>query len=156
AWLVAAGMLGGAAPLMKQSAFDGLAACVVVVVCAPAAPRRRLARLAGLLGCAALPLAASALQGLASGWHAYWFAVVEYRLLSRSGGTVSLHWRLHALATTMPAASADLFAVALVALVGAAACLRRPRLWPPLAWLAAAALAVNVGGRYWAHYYVQL
>jgi 4-amino-4-deoxy-L-arabinose transferase-like glycosyltransferase len=148
AWLAAAALLGGSAMLMKQSGFDGLAVVFAVAVF----ERERLKRLALVAACAAVPLAASAVAGWVSGWHAYWTALVGDHLAAATGTA-----RLTHLGESLPAAASDLLPLAAAAGVG---------LWLSpkhsfqrrlgLVWIAAALAAVNVGGLYWPHYYVQL
>ena len=148
AWLGVAAVLGGSAVLMKQSGFDGLAVVFAVAVL----ERDRLKRVALVAGCAAVPLAASAVAGWISGWHAYWSAIVAGHLTESSATG-----RLEHLSESLPAAASDLLPLAVAGVVGLWVC-RRDSLQERvgLVWLAAALVGVNVGGLYWAHYYVQL
>jgi 4-amino-4-deoxy-L-arabinose transferase-like glycosyltransferase len=147
-WLAAAGALGGGAVLMMQSGFDGLA---VVLALACAGPHRR-SRLASAAGGAGIPVAASAIWGWLSGWHAYWSDLVGYHLDAMTSAS-----RLTHLSETLPAAATDLLPLALPALAAFWLARRRPlQLRVGLVWLAAAFAGVNVGGLYWPHYYVQL
>lgn len=154
-WLVLAALLGGAAILMKQSGFDGLAVVFCVSVLGRRGRRARLGALALALGAAALPLALSALAGWLTGWRFYWSALVSYHLSGSS--SLPLGTRLSHLLGTLPAAGRDLLPLALLALFGCWRLRRSPvvsRL--ALVWLAAALAGVNLGGLYWPHYYVQL
>jgi hypothetical protein len=158
-WLLAAGLAGGTALTMKQSGFDGLAVALIVAAAAPAARLgHRPRRVAIVLGGAALPVAASVLHGWLTGWHAYWYAVVGWRLNAASGGARPLSLRLQDFLHTLPSGREDLWALALLAVVGAWACARVPglRRLVPLAWVSVAFAAFNVGGLYWAHYWVQM
>jgi hypothetical protein len=151
-----AGLLGGSAILMKQSGFDGLVVALGVALWTPTTWRSRLSAGGTVAAGAAVPLGASALDGWLTGWHAYWYAVVGYRL-TNSGASRSVAARADSFMTTLGAARADLLTTAIVAGVGIAICLvLRPRRVVPVAWLLVALVAFNVGGRYWAHYYVQL
>jgi 4-amino-4-deoxy-L-arabinose transferase-like glycosyltransferase len=147
-WLAVAGLLGGSALLMKQSGFDGLAVAFAVALAA----KPRLRRVGFVAGGAAVPIGASALAGWLSGWHAYWTAVVGYQLDASTGGR-----RLEHFHDSLAAAAGDLLPLALVALVGL--WLLRSRQFEvrlALVWLGSALVAVNLGGAYWPHYYVQL
>jgi 4-amino-4-deoxy-L-arabinose transferase-like glycosyltransferase len=151
AWFAIAGALGACGVLMKQSGFDGLV--VAAVVAAWSGSRRASAeRLATVLAGAAVPLGASALAGVVSGWHFYWSALVGSHLAAAT----TLSARLHHLGESLPGASRDLLPIAIAAAFGAWHLRRRRAAHVAFAWVAAAALAVNVGGLYWPHYYVQL
>jgi hypothetical protein len=95
---------------------------------------------------------AAALAGWAAGWHVYWDALVTYHL-----GDSGDAGRLEHIRQSLPAAANDLLPLALPALFGLWFLRgRRLELRLTLVWLAAAFAAVNVGGLYWPHYYVQL
>jgi hypothetical protein len=138
-WLVAAGLLAGAAVMVKQSAFD--AALVAGVVVARRAPRS----LAVLAASVAAPVAVAALgSGDVSAW---WQAVVGYGAHASLGS----HDRLGLFWSSAPAAAKALAPVAVLAAVGLRAAPGLFRLW-----VGAAALGVLAGGNFHAHYYVQL
>jgi 4-amino-4-deoxy-L-arabinose transferase-like glycosyltransferase len=142
---VASGLLGGTAVLMKQSGFDG--ALVALAVAAAVRPRRWGYVLAGV----AAPVAASLVAAALGDWHAYWSGVVS------SHTSIPLGRRLHHLAQTAGSPARDLLVLAVVAAVGLVMARRLPvARWLVPLWLAAAFVAVNVGGLYWPHYYVQL
>jgi len=146
-WLAVAGLLGGSALLMKQSGFDGLAVAFAVALAA----KPRLTRVGLVAGGAAVPVAASALAGWLSGWHAYWTALVAYHF-DPSTGT----GRLSHLHQSLPAVAKDVLLLAVIALIGLSIWRRRLEARFALVWLSAALIGVNIGGLYWAHYYVQL
>ena len=147
-WLVAAAFLGGSALLMKQSGFDGLAVVFAIALLG----RERLRRIALVGGVAAVPPAASAVAGWLSGWSPYWTAVVGDHVAAASGPG-----RLERLGDSLPAAASDLLPVALAAVIGLLLSRRHALQWRlGLVWLSAALVAVNIGGLYWPHYYVQL
>jgi 4-amino-4-deoxy-L-arabinose transferase-like glycosyltransferase len=155
--LVAAGCLGATGLLMKQSGFDGLLVAAAVAAFGPAdAIRQRLARMGLVAAGAAVPLAAAAVHGLTLGWSNYWNALVGWR----AGGELNTYAqdRLTLLHDSLVnAAQKDLLVLACVALVGLGLCLwRRGALWVAAAWLLAALIGFNIGGLYWAHYYVEL
>jgi hypothetical protein len=155
-WLVAAGLAGGSAILMKQSAFDGLLVAIAVVVAVSKNSSTRRRALAVLLGSAAIPLAASMLHGWLIGWTNYWSAVVGSRLGARldAGSLLGRPGRFFA---TVDDAWRDLGVVVVLA-VAALALARRQRVpvAVPAFWLGAALLGFNLGALYWRHYYVQL
>jgi hypothetical protein len=146
-WFVFAGALGGCALLMKQSGFDGLVVVLVLGASGANSGRRLVAAAAG----AAVPIGASLIGGLTGGWHSYWSDLVASHV-----GSANLDVRLSRLGASLPGVTRDLLPLALVAIIGA----WRVRGSAPgrgaLAWLVAALVAVNVGGLYWPHYYVQL
>src|SRR5947209_6496695 len=143
---------------MKQSGFDGLVvATAIVLATGRRAGRPRLRELGLLLGGAALPLGASALHGLLTGWHEYWYAVVGYKLGASSGTDEGLGTRLARLGGSLLGARRDLEYVAAIALAGLLVTLQpRTRLWVPALWLVAAFAGFNTASLYWGHYYVQL
>ena len=108
---------------------------------------------------AALPLGASLVHGVATGWDDYWFAVAGYRLSAPSGAAGDLGARWDRLSGTLPKALLDLWPVLLCVPLG----LVRGRfpggtalgLVAPV-WLAAALAGVALGAQYYPHYYVQL
>jgi dolichyl-phosphate-mannose-protein mannosyltransferase len=146
-WLVAAGLLAGAAFMVKQSALDALAAVLATLVWT----RRRQALHPALivLAAAAVPIAASVLA--ASSPSDWWNAVVGYRSEGDSILTGSPGHRLDQFLDTLPAAAAGLGVVALLAGAGWR---RAPFL--ARAWVVAAAAGVAGGGNFHAHYYLQL
>ena len=154
-WLLAAGALGAGALLMKQSGFDGIAMALVIAV-ATADPMRARARHAGLvLAGASVPLALAAFHGLINGWSSYWFAMYGWRAHEELGKTVGK--RIDYFLGEMPRIGPDLLGVSLVALVGLAFCIRRRGLvWVIPAWFLVGFVAINVGGWYWPHYFVQV
>jgi hypothetical protein len=149
--LAFAGALGGAALLMKQSGFDGLVVVLFVAWIGAHARRDRAERVLLVGAAAAIPVAASAIAGAASGWSSYWSAIVGSHL-SAAGAARSSHFT-----ASLPSAARDLLPLVPVAALGAWQARRR---WGPsrfgVVWLAVGLVAVNVGGLYWAHYYVQL
>lgn len=149
ALFAAAGVLGGGAMLMKQSGFDGVLVAFALALSGPAGRRGRDAVAVG--GGAALPIAASLAAGALEGWRAYWSGIVA------SHPTVSVAARLHHLRVNGAAPARDLLLVAIVAAAGVAAARRLPvARWLVPLWISVAAAAINVGGFYWPHYYVQL
>ena len=147
-WLAAAGLLGGVALLMKQSGFDGLV--VAMAVALAAAPRLR--RVGLVVAGAAPPLAFSVGAGWLAGWHAYWSALVAYHFDASIDDR-----RLEHLQDSLPAFARDVLPLAVIAMVGLWVWRRRAYYRGfALVWLGAALVAVNVGGFYWPHYYVQL
>jgi 4-amino-4-deoxy-L-arabinose transferase-like glycosyltransferase len=148
AWLIAAAACGGSALLMKQSGFDGLAVVFAVALLR----RERLKSVALVAAAAAIPLGVSAIAGWLSGWSFYWAAVVGNHLPAATAASRRSH-----LAESLPAAARDLLPLAAVALGGFWFSRKRPLQFRlGLVWLAAALVAVNIGGLYWPHYYVQL
>ena len=151
--LLPAGLLAGAACTVKQSAVDAVA---VVALVALLMPRERRPRALGwaALG-VALPLGLSALHGLATGWGAYWYAVVAYRFgpAADPGG---LGAKAEALDASGPRVLLDLgVLLALAAFGWAGARFRGRRDWPLLAWVGASTAAIVLGPYAWPHYFLQ-
>jgi 4-amino-4-deoxy-L-arabinose transferase-like glycosyltransferase len=146
-WLGAAGLLGGSALLMKQSGFDGLAVAFAVALAATP----RFTRVGLVAAGAAGPIGASALAGWLSGWHAYWTALVAYHFDPSTGSGRLSHFH-----QSLPAVASDVLPLAVVALGGLWIWRRRFEARFALVWLGAALVGVNVGGLYWAHYYMQM
>jgi hypothetical protein len=141
AWLlVLAGLLAGAALMVKQSGFDALGAGVVTLAC-----QRSFWRLGVFTGAAAAPLVAGF---VAAGNREAWFgAVVQYGLRAAP----SLEAWLAAFASSLPDAALALGVLALLACLGWR---RSPLLLR--CWAVFAAVGVIVGGSFHPHYYLQL
>ena len=144
-----AGVLAGSALLMKQSGFDGLAVAGALALTAPC---RRRASTGCVVAGALVPVAASAVAGWRDDWPAYWSGVVWSHAVA-----VPVDRRLRHLGATASAPLRDLLVLAVVAALGLVVARRLPlaRLVLPV-WVVAAVVAVNLGGLYWPHYYVQL
>ena len=152
-WLAVAGVLGGSAMLMKQGGFDGLLAAAALV-CAVGPSWRERARSVGTIAAgAAVPLAVAAIHALSVGFGSYWDDVVAFRASSEfHDGSRSYFFN-----ASWHNAQHDVLALAVVAAIGlAAVAWKRTERVVVCTWLAAALVAFNVGGLFWAHYYVQL
>ena len=151
--LVAAALLAGSAPLVKQSAIDGI---VVVGAAALLIADRRwrnvaIAVVAGAIpGLIAVVHAATATAGL-SDW---WYAIVGYRSETESVVSGDIGSRFRLLVDSVPPALQDLLPILVLALLG----LRRGRPGPALLaiWLAAGIVGFLGGGLYHPHYWIQL
>jgi hypothetical protein len=152
--LVLAGASAASAVLMKQSGFDGLVVCLVVV--AAAALRGRTWRPWVLFGAGVcVPFAAAAADAALIGAGEYWTAVAGWRLSAASGGGASFAQRLTNLDASWQIVKPDLTRTLLAALAGAAVVLYRgPRLL--CGWALAAFACLNIGALYWPHYWVQM
>ena len=159
--LFLAGLAAGGALLVKQSAIDGpIVVLLYASIGAGLSVRARLRRVVLALAGLAVAPALSAAYGATTGWSAYINAVVLDNLRYRS---------FDASANTLTAAvtgfgwfwseDAMLIILALVAIALPPRLRRiesRPWPWLPLPWLAAATVAVTLGGLYSRHYFVQL
>jgi hypothetical protein len=152
-WLLLAGALAGTAPLMKQSAVDGLLAVLgVAVACALATHRARPVLLV-VLG-ASVPLGAAAAWAVATGWSRAWFAVAGFQ--ADLAGSQSVGDRVSAVAASLRHVAPDLTGLALASLVAAAVLVRRRQwLWPAPVWALAAVMAVVSSPFGHPHYWVQ-
>ena len=138
---------------MKQSGFDGVVVGLIVVLLAGPRPD----------GCAAPRsswpgwpprLAASVLHGIATGWSAYWTALVGYQLSAIGGAGSNAGTRWTDFARHAGDVALDLTLVVIVAAVGWRL-LDRPGRWVTGGWLLAGFVGINLGGSYWPHYFVQ-
>src|SRR6266516_4782034 len=78
-WLLAAGVLGGTAILMKQGGFDGLLAAAALAV-AVRGPLLERAKALGLVAAGVLvPVGAALIHALTVGFGTYWTDVVAFR-----------------------------------------------------------------------------
>lgn len=123
--LVAAGICGAAAVLLKQSGFDG-AVAVVGLLLASGALRREsradAARALALLAAGAAIVAIPAiLHGMSLGWGDWWFAVVGQRSGSQSVWTGNLTTRLERLRILVTTLAPVLVATLLVLVAAPAA-----------------------------------
>jgi 4-amino-4-deoxy-L-arabinose transferase-like glycosyltransferase len=143
-WLVAAGLLAGAAPMVKQSALDGFLAIAALL-----AWTRAWRPLAVFVAASCAPVAAAALSTAHPS--AWWFAVVRYRAADTSLFAGSFAGHLQAFADSLPAAARALGPLVLLA---ALAGRRSPTL--VRLWLAGAVVGILGGGAFHPHYYVQL
>ena len=161
-WLLAAaGVVAGLAPLVKQSAFDGVVVAVAIVVAVAWRSRAwgmgalRLAVLAvgvALPWLGAVVLAASSPPGVA-GW---WFAIYGYRSRTESIASGDLGFRAQLLLDSIPWMLVDAGLLLVLAALGLAALRRERRLLVPLVWLGACAVGFLAGGLYHPHYWVQM
>ena len=151
-WLLAAAaLLAGSAPLVKQSAIDGI---VVVAAAALIVADRRWRNVAvavvvgAIPGLAAVMHAATATAGLGD----WWYAIVGYRSSTESAVSGDLGARAHLLLDAVPPALQDLAPLLALAALG----LRRGRPALLAAWLAAGVIGFLGGGLYHPHYWIQL
>ena len=155
-FLVAAGLLGGLGPVMKQSGIDGLlVACALAAVVGAAEVRARLGRVGLVLLGAAVPIGAALIHGVTIAGGDYGHALLTWRT---SGGLDSAAGhRPGALVSSVWHVAPDLAVLWAVAIGGLVVCVkRRGALLLAPAWLAAALVGFNLGGLYWPHYYLQL
>ena len=160
-WMLAAGVVGGAALTVKQSAFDALGAAVVAVVLVGLAGTAvwQRARGGGLLALgAAVPVGLCALHGALTGWDRWWYAVAGYRLGQRSALVDARFDRIGIVWHLIGPASVLLVVVALAgAVVGLVASPASRRSTAVLgAWCALAVMAFVLGGQFFRHYWTIL
>jgi hypothetical protein len=143
-WLVAAGLLAGAAPMVKQSAVDAFLAIAALLL-----STRAWRRLAVFVAAACVPVAAAVLSAVHPS--AWWFAVVRYRTVDTSlfAGSPAVH--ATAFVDSLPAAARALGPLVLLAAFGARGSPLLLRLW-----LGGAVVGVLGGGAFHPHYYIQL
>jgi hypothetical protein len=147
--LAAAGLVAALAPLVKQSALDG----VVVVLAVAAASRRWRAVGAALLG-VAVPVVAVVVAAARGGWDRWWYALVHFQ--SELSGAQPTGRRFSSLYHGLVHVAPDLLALAVAAGVGCALAWRARRTtWPAMVWAAVAVLAALVGPFGHPHYWVQ-
>ena len=159
--LFLAGVAAGGALLVKQSAIDG---SIVVLLFAPSGAglsvRARLRRVAFAFAGLAVAPALSAMYGAATGWSAYINAVVldnlRYRSFDASANTLNAATAGVGWFWSEDAVLIILALIAIVLPVGQSTIDHRLWSWLPLPWLAAATVAVTLGGLYSRHYFVQL
>ncbi|MGI8667173.1 MAG: hypothetical protein ACR2N4_14295 [Jatrophihabitans sp.] len=148
--LVAAGVLGAVAVLMKQSGFDGLATALVIGWLAG-----RLRGLARVCLGAALPIGAALLQAALTSWQDWWFAVIGYRLDTSAGSRGGWSGRWHNLTAGVPHLWPDLLPLGLLGASGLLVVLLRRELIA-LLWLAFATAGFFGGVFFFPHYWMQL
>jgi flagellin-like protein len=154
-WLIAAGLCGSSAVLIKQSGIDGLLVALAIVLVAAAPAAVRLRRMALLIAGALPPLAAATIHGLSIGWSDYWLGVYSWR--AHENASLGLGARVDGLFDEIPHVAPDLWALAVVAALGLVVCaLAWRRLWIAPVWLLACFVAINIGGLYLPHYFLQL
>ena len=152
-WLVLAGVLVGAAPLVKQSAVDTLVA-VLAVVGVRAVATRRVAPVAAVFLGVALPVVAAGVWAVSDGWSRAWFAVARFQ--AEVAASQSMADRVSAVASSVRHVSPDLAGLWLAAGLACAVLVRhRQLLWPVPVWTAAAVLAVVSSPFGHPHYWVQ-
>ena len=149
--LVAAALLTGCAPLVKQSAIDGIIVlAVAVLMVADRRPRNVvIAVVAGAPpALAAVVHAATSTAGLGD----WWYAIVGYRSSTESAVSGDMGDRLKLLVDSVPPALQDLLPLLVLAPFG----LRRGRPLLLSVWLAAGVVGFLGGGLYHPHYWIQL
>jgi 4-amino-4-deoxy-L-arabinose transferase-like glycosyltransferase len=153
--LVVAGAVAGLAPLVKQSAFDGVVVGAAIVLAVGGGRVLRLLAFGvgiALPWLAAVALAAASPPGV-SGW---WFAIYGYRAQTESLVSGDLGFRLNLLGNSIPWMLVDAGVLIVLAVLGVIALRRERRLLVPLVWLGACSAGFLVGGLYHPHYWVQL
>ncbi len=151
-WLLAvAALTAGAAPLVKQSAFDG-AVVVIVIALAGQRPRRSVGLAAAWL---AVPALAALAHGLLTGPADWWYAVVGYHTATESVIRGDHATQLHAFLRSLGPLR-DLSPLLVLALLAGV----RERHHLPRAalatWLAAVLVGVAGGGLFHPHYWIAL
>ncbi|MCE9621623.1 MAG: glycosyltransferase family 39 protein [Actinomycetia bacterium] len=161
-WLLAAGLLFGAALAVKQSAFDVLLAVIAWLALAMLLgwqTRRRLLASAGMLGLGmGVVLGACAWHGSTLGWSDYWYAVAGFRLEARSALSnpeldklaISV---LFIIPVMVPAFS---LVVRAGRSLNARSLRRRPHAALVLLWSVAATFSFVTGGSFHRHYFIIL
>ena len=149
--LVAAGLAAGAAPMVKQSAFDGAVVVVVVLLATPRVHRPLALTIAAL----ATPGLVALAHGLLTGPADWWYAVVGYHTATesvvRGDHGAQLRAFLHSLGPLR-----DLYALLAVATFAGLAARRRLPTVIIAAWLAAVLVGVAGGGLFHPHYWIAL
>ncbi|MFI5933231.1 hypothetical protein [Actinoplanes sp. NPDC051494] len=148
-WLAGAGLLAGTALTMKQSGIDGVVVGLVVLVLV-----RRWSAVVTFAAATAVPLLASVLHGIVTGWSAYWTALIGYQLTAMGGDGSNTSTRLTDLGRHAGDIAFDLALILLVSLLGWRLLDRGGR-WVLGGWLFAGFVGINLGGSYWPHYFVQ-
>ncbi|HJQ02336.1 MAG TPA: hypothetical protein VJ851_12105 [Jatrophihabitans sp.] len=148
--LIASGVAGAVAVLMKQSGFDGLAAALVIGWSAG-----RLRAVLGIATGAVLPIGAAMLQAALTSWHDWWFAIIGYRLDTTAGSRGGVSGRWHNIVTDLPRLWPDLLPLGLLGLAGLAFVVVR-RQYLPLLWLIFAGIGFGGGVFFFPHYWMQL
>lgn len=154
-WLLAAGLAAGLALTMKQSGIDGVATGLAVVIVGGGPVRAWMADAGRFLAATAVPVGACAIHGWALGWSRYWDALIGYQVTAIGESKHVTGGRWHDLVAHLPTSLRDLVVLIAVAVVGMHLLTGRSRRIV-VVWLSAGAVAVNLGGSYWPHYYVQL
>jgi 4-amino-4-deoxy-L-arabinose transferase-like glycosyltransferase len=147
-WLLAAGILCGLAPLMKQSMVDGAVALACITVAA-----RKPRALAIALGGVFLGPLVAVLWALRLGWHEWWFAVVRFQFTRSVGG---VHDHLKNIEHTAHVAAFDVVGLGCAAVLALVLTRRSSGRWPLVAWLVAALVCVLGGAFSNPHYWVQV
>ncbi|MCW2798960.1 MAG: hypothetical protein JWQ70_432, partial [Aeromicrobium sp.] len=151
-WLFGAGLLAGLAVTFKQSGLDGLVVGVVIIALAGPRVWRHL----GLfLAGAAVPIGASVLHGVATGWSSYWSALAGYQLAALGGPSASEAVRWSDFTRHLNDIWPDLAPLIIISLAAWFVVERSTR-WVLAWWLLAGLVGVSLGGSYWPHYYMQL
>jgi hypothetical protein len=152
-WLLLAGILAGAAPLMKQTAVDGLLAVLCVALAHAVATKRLSSLLVVALG-ASVPLGVAAVWAGVTGWSRAWYAVAGFQ--ADIAHTQSLGERVSVVVSSVRHVTPDLFGLSLAASVAATVLVRqRRRLWPVPVWAVAAVMAAVTSPFGHPHYWVQ-
>lgn len=161
--LVLAGVAAAIAPLVKQSALDGLVAVTVLivveslVVVESGRRRRSLRRDLGAFALGVIiPIALALGHAVAIGLGDWWFAMAGHRSQTDSLVHGPFHHRVELFRESLGPFARSLGPLAVLAAGGVVAARRVQRLTLPLTWLGAAAAGFAVGGLYHPHYWVQL
>lgn len=160
-WMLVAGVAGGVALTIKQSAFDALGAAFVAVTLAGVAGvalRPRIRAAGFLVAGAAIPIAASALHGALTGWDRWWYAVAGYRLSQRSAFVDARFDRIGMVWDVLRPVCLGLAVVLVVGVVNGlrSSPLSRRAVIVLGAWFVFAVMAFALGGQFFRHYWTIL
>jgi 4-amino-4-deoxy-L-arabinose transferase-like glycosyltransferase len=159
--LLIAGVVAGLAPLVKQSAFDGVLVVGVIVLVVAYRERDMVAGLVrlgvpavgiGIPWAAAIVAAALSAPGI-GGW---WYAIYGYRAQTESLISGDIGFRANLLVKSVPWMLVDVGLILVLVVLGFLAMRRERCLLVPLVWLGACSLGFLAGGLYHPHYWVQL
>ena len=151
--LLAAAIAAGAAPMVKQSAFDGAAVVVAIVILSERRVGRALALAAAGI---AVPTLLAVLHGAATGLSDWWYAIVSYHTTTESLLAGDHSSQLHLLGRSLRPLGRDAAALLVAALAGLV--VARASIVGRIApvWICAVLAGVAGGGLFHPHYWIAL
>jgi hypothetical protein len=158
--LFVAGMVCGVAMTVKQSGFDAFACAMFAVgwrSCGGRWPTTdRVLAVPVLAAGFFTPLAATLAHGAITGWDRFWFAVIGYRMTTRSALRDADWERFWETAAIVRPAFVPMVVVAAASAVATTRRERAPECCVLICWIAAATVAFVLGGQFHRHYWVIL
>jgi len=159
-WLLVAGVAGGAAVSVKQTAFDALGTAFLLVLAGAVrsgwSRRSRWLAVPALVLGAAVPVLLMVIHAAATGWSRWWYAVVTYRSSNRSVFTNSNWHNLYRSGRFVAVVVLPALVIVITLVLRNRSRAQRNVVVLLALWCALALFAFAAGGQFFRHYWIIL